>query len=171
MGPVIRSDQALDTDFDKSVMNYLFNEFGGNIQARLKTQYRANEKIMLWSNDVFYEGELEADDSVKNIDIKDLLTSNTSDCYTDPLILIDTLNADGYYHERRMQTSFTNAGEAKLVAYQVRALISGGLSPRHIGVISPYRSQVDYIKRLLCMLLSFIIVILIKVQLTFPIYK
>lgn len=42
-----------------------------------------------------------------------------------------------------------NVGEAQVVVAQVRALIVSGLSPEKIGVISPYKSQVDHIKKLL----------------------
>ena len=98
---------------------------------------------------LFCLGELEADKSVRNITLKDIIQP-TSDCYTDPLILIDTSSGNRTYHESRMQTSYTNVGEAKLVAKQVRALIAGGLNSKQVGVITPYRSQVDCIRKLLC---------------------
>jgi superfamily I DNA and/or RNA helicase len=139
----------MEANFDKSVMTYLFEQFGNNVQTRLKTQYRANEKIMMWSNEMFYENELNADKSVRFICVEDILEPG-SNCYTSPLVMLDTLNAPGNFYERRSQTSFTNYGEAKLVEEQVRGLIAGGINPRQIGVISPYRSQVRVIKELLC---------------------
>lgn len=48
-----------------------------------------------------------------------------------------------------MQTSYKNVGEAQILANQIRALIVSGLSPEDIGVITPYKSQVDHIKHLL----------------------
>jgi hypothetical protein len=58
VGPVIRSDKALESNFGDSIMAYLFKEFGKNVQTRLQTQYRSNDKIMQWSSETFYDGEL-----------------------------------------------------------------------------------------------------------------
>lgn len=135
-------------------MSYLSKEFRNEVQVRLKTQYRSNEKIMMWSNNTFYDGEVCADESVRNSSIKDLIDP-VSTCYTDPLILIDTQGAGRKFHERRAQTSFTNFGEAMIIEEQVRALVKSGLSPKMIGVISPYRSQVEHIRRLLSMFCLF----------------
>ncbi|KAI6177486.1 hypothetical protein M3Y97_00912900 [Aphelenchoides bicaudatus] len=148
LGPVLFSPEAIEANYGETIMAYLFKEFGTSVQTRLKTQYRSNEKIMLWSNDQFYDGELEADESVKDICVQDLITP-VSDCYTEPLVLIDTLNAGGKYFEQRVGTSYRNIGEAQVIDKQVRALISSGLNPKGIGVITPYRGQVNCIMKLL----------------------
>lgn len=115
---------------------------------RLQIQYRSNEKIMSWSNKMFYGGELKADESVKDICLEDIVIPN-EDCYTEPLVMMDTLNAGPSYHEVRVQTSYKNPGEAKIVEKQVRSLIQSGLNPKQIGVITPYRAQASLIKEYL----------------------
>jgi superfamily I DNA and/or RNA helicase len=56
------------------------------------------------------------------------------------------LHAGEKYHERRKGTSYMNVGEAQIVEEQVRALIESGLSPDKIGVITPYKGQVEHIR-------------------------
>lgn len=143
---LVSSKEAEKADFGKSVMAYFEKEFGSKIQARLQVQYRSNEKIMQWSSNIFYDGELKADDSVKDILISDIIKP-TPNCYADPLVMIDTLNAGRSYYEVREQTSYKNFGEAAIVETQVRALIESGLKPSQIGIITPYKSQSNLIKK------------------------
>jgi superfamily I DNA and/or RNA helicase len=59
VGPLIRSEKAIDTGFGNSIMAYLYKEFGNKVQTRLQIQYRSNEKIMKWSSETFYDSELQ----------------------------------------------------------------------------------------------------------------
>lgn len=64
VGPVISSSKAIGLNFGDSIMAYLFKEFGNKVQTRLQTQYRSNEKIMKWSSETFYDGELQVSTSL-----------------------------------------------------------------------------------------------------------
>ncbi|KAI6204996.1 Proable exocyst complex component Sec6 [Aphelenchoides besseyi] len=118
------------------------------IQQRLTRQYRSNEKIMLWSNNAFYDGQLEADESVKDININEIL-ENPLEEYYEPLIFIDTKNAGASYEQRRQTTSLRNDGEAHEIVKHVQRLMKAGLPAKDIGVITPYLAQANCIKQLL----------------------
>ncbi|KAI6209857.1 Proable exocyst complex component Sec6 [Aphelenchoides besseyi] len=146
LGPVNRKQEQIEKE--PTIMEYLYKEFGSQIQQRLNRQYRSNEKIMQWSNEAFYNGELEADENVKNININEILEKPLNKDH-EPLIFIDTKNDDDFYEQRRYKTSFRNEGEAKEVVKHVRRLMKAGLPATEIGVITPYLAQADYIKQLL----------------------
>ncbi|KAI6231988.1 Proable exocyst complex component Sec6 [Aphelenchoides besseyi] len=131
-----------------TVMDHLDKEFGSKIQQRLTRQYRSNEKIMLWSNNAFYDGQLEADESVKDININEIL-ENPLEEYYEPLIFIDTKNAGASYEQRRQTTSLRNDGEAHEIVKHVQRLMKAGLPAKDIGVITPYLAQANCIKQLL----------------------
>lgn len=68
----------------------------------------------------------------------------------DPLVFVDTANEDvddnsKDRYERRIGSSYSNPYEARLVARHVNRLVAAGLAPEKIGVITPYRAQVNAI--------------------------
>ena len=139
----------IEEKFSRSVPEYLEDEFGDKFQLMLKRQYRANERIMRWSSDTFYHGALEADDSVRNIELADLLHANavqTSVAHLEPLVYIDTAHAGVDYFERYVDHSYSNEGEAAQIEAQVRALIAVGVRVSDIGIITPYVAQTELIK-------------------------
>lgn len=49
--------------------------------------------------------------------------------------------------EERDRTGFlTNTGEAKIITMLIEALVAGGVSTNDIGIIAPYRNQVNVIR-------------------------
>jgi superfamily I DNA and/or RNA helicase len=104
----------------------------------LAEQHRMNEKIMRYPSDALYEGRLRAHPSVAHHAIDDA-----------PLEMIDTAGR-GFDEETPADSeSKFNEGEAELAAAQVRKLLSAGVQPRDIAVISPYDAQVQRIRHLL----------------------
>lgn len=124
----------------------------------LNIQYRMNEELMRFSSDWFYEGKLEAAPSVKHRSLISELDS--------PLVWIDssdieqqdtTVGDPASYYEQYSGSNYgrINKAEATLT---LRALLdyTAKISYRRIldehidiGVISPYRAQVQYLRRLL----------------------
>lgn len=98
----------------------------------LDTQYRMNEQIVGFSNAQFYHGLLKTDVSVKNQHINDGFEA---------LEFIDT--AGCAYDEIKENESLSNPDEVTLVKKRVDELIT---FTTQIGVISPYRSQVDLLE-------------------------
>ncbi len=112
----------------------------------LDTQYRMHEDIMAFPNARFYEGRLQAHESVAQRTLGVL----------PPLSFIDTAGR-GWDEERsspeadktgRSHASIRNPEEAQFTTERVRGLLSDhpGAS---IGVIAPYRAQVTLLEALL----------------------
>lgn len=108
----------------------------------LNVQYRMNEKIMNYSNQVFYEEALKADESVKNhqLSIKD-------NC---PIIFIDTVGCGFEEKINEERQSRYNPDEFQILCehlYQLMDAFEEDNLP-NIAIISPYREQVIYMKKI-----------------------
>ena len=126
----------------------------------LKVQYRMNEHIMRFSSNWFYNGDVEADSSVKNRSILD---------YDRPMMWIDTSslpespNEEGDatevpdYKESFVGSSYgrINKAEAELTLQTLTNYINKIGKTRFlderldVGVISPYKVQTQYLRSLI----------------------
>lgn len=106
----------------------------------LEEQYRMHELIMGFSSSEFYEGRLKADKSVAQ---HVLFEGNQ------PLLFIDSAGCG--FDEKLTGTSISNPEEAafllKHLSNYLSQLGSSGNFP-NVGVISPYRHQVEILKEL-----------------------
>lgn len=107
----------------------------------LQQQYRMNEAIMAYSSKVFYEGTLQADETVAH---HLLFTGDT------PLNFIDTAGCG--FEEKPEGTSTTNPEEAAFVFKHLQVLVED-LKKHYseanfpsIAVISPYKEQIRLLK-------------------------
>lgn len=111
----------------------------------LSTQYRCDPKIMNFSSEVFYDGKLEAAESVYR--------RNTS-WVGNPVEWIDTAGMG--FRERYSPDTMgrLNKAEARLTVATLKDIIAGlteeTANGKHVsfGIISPYRAQVLLLKRL-----------------------
>lgn len=108
----------------------------------LNVQYRMHEAIMGFSNEQFYNNELVADDTVKN----HLLNLETGK----PVVFIDTA---GCGFEEKINPEFKsrfNPDEFQMLCEHLYLLIDAYQEKEmplpSIGIISPYREQVIYMK-------------------------
>jgi ATP-dependent RNA/DNA helicase IGHMBP2 len=118
------------------------------VSVMLRNQYRMNEQIMEFSSVEFYDGELEADNSVKGAVLGD------DEWLAQPLTFIDTAGC-GFDETVHPETqSIYNPEEAHLVLKHLDILL-GHLLQAHpalitsnfrMGVISPYRAQIDFLQ-------------------------
>ena len=109
----------------------------------LETQYRMHQQIMDFSSRYFYEGRLIAHESVATATLGELA----------PAEMIDTAGT-GYEEKVDPETLSTgNPDEAKLVlrlvAQRVAELPEEEQGQIRIGIIAPYRAQVEYLKEYL----------------------
>lgn len=133
--PTVKSQEAAQKGLTTTLLEKRVERTDQHVL--LRTQYRMNEGIMAFSNKAFYEGKLEAHPSVANHSIGDDSV---------PLSFIDTAGT-GYEEELGEATlSRCNPEEARLA---LRVLDSLELGDHSVGVISPYRAQVDALKDLL----------------------
>jgi len=135
--PTVKSQKAGRAGLEETLIEQCIDNFK-NV-ALLKTQYRMNEKIMGFSNDYFYDNQLEADYSVKN----HLLFKNDL-----PVEFIDTAGC-GFEEKQNPKTkSIYNPGEYKILWKHLDTLLPSldKKNPPNIGIIAPYKQQVIYLK-------------------------
>lgn len=143
--PTIKSIAAMKGGLDKTLMQRIV-ERKPEAVTLLKMQYRMNEDIMRFSSDWFYHGEVEAAPMVKYRGILDL----------DKAIEWKDTSGDTS-HEEFVGDNFgrINKEEAQLTLltlaeYFVRIGRQRIIDERiDVGIISPYRAQVQYLRHLI----------------------
>ena len=143
--PTIKSVAAMKGGLDKTLMQRIV-ERKPEAVTLLKMQYRMNEAIMRFSSDWFYHGEVEAAPMVKYRGILDL----------DKAIEWKDTSGDTS-HEQFVGDNFgrINKEEAQLTLltlaeYFVRIGKQRIIDERiDVGIISPYRAQVQYLRHLI----------------------
>jgi superfamily I DNA and/or RNA helicase len=148
--PTIKSYAALKAGLDKTLMERIV-ENKPEVVTLLKMQYRMNEEIMRFSSDWFYGNQVESAPEVKYRSILDLDI---------PMTWVDTsqFSVDGLqFTEEFVGESFgrINKAEAELTLLVLEQYFQKIGKQRilderlDVGVISPYRAQVQYLRRLL----------------------
>jgi superfamily I DNA and/or RNA helicase len=152
--PTVKSIAALKAGLGKTLMERIV-EMHPEAVTLLKIQYRMNDDIMRFSSNYFYEGKVESAPEVKYRSILDLdipiewISPNHLDH-------LDNLEKPDY-HEQFVGESFgrINKAEAELTLntlqhYFERIGKQRILDERiDVGIISPYRAQVQHLRRLL----------------------
>lgn len=148
--PTVKNYEAAKQGLEKTLFEKLMNE--KNISQMLKIQYRMNEMIMEFSNREFYNGELEADESVKHHTLLD-----NDKVLSMPFEFIDIAGC-GFEEKTNPETkSRYNPEEANILAKHLLNLLVyiQNIQPEiftddfSIGIISPYKAQVQYLRNLL----------------------
>ncbi len=163
--PTVKSVAALRAGLGKTLMERIA-ENKPEVVTLLKIQYRMNEEIMRFSSDWFYHGEVE---SAPQIKYRSILEDDS------PITWIDTSNEENQvtiegddvvsgekrddmnFHEQFVGESFgrINKAEADLTLLTLAEYLTQVGKRRvleesiDVGIISPYRAQVQYLKRLL----------------------
>ncbi len=143
--PTVKSIAALRGGLATTLMERIVKQ-KPEVVTLLKTQYRMNERIMRFSSDWFYGGMVEAAPQIKYRGILD---------FDIPMTWIDTSGTDG--KEEFVGESFgrINRAEADLTLgvlqdYFTKIGKERILEERiDVGVISPYRAQVQLLRRLI----------------------
>ena len=149
--PTILNEDAARGNLSKSLFERLLEMHGDKIRVMLDVQYRMNDEIAEFPNEEFYDGKLKADESVKKHNLLDILPeSKFVNEDIKPFLFIDTVGSETFKERtRRGSTSKENAGEAKLVEEIAQRLLSSGIKPEDIAIISPYDDQVALIRKML----------------------
>ncbi len=157
--PTIKSYAALKAGLGKTLMERIV-ENKPEVVTLLKMQYRMNEEIMRFSSDWFYGNQVESAPEVKYRSILDLDI---------PMTWIDTSQfnvpdnpeepgkpSPPLFHEEFVGENFgrINKAEAELTLMALEEYFKKIGKQRileerlDVGVISPYRAQVQYLRRL-----------------------
>ena len=122
---------------------------GDRLRRLLTVQHRMNEALMAFPSESKYEGRLEAAPEVANRRLEMLEGVQEDPLRPGPLVFLDTAGK-GWRDERSSDDASTsNPSQARRVSREVRRLLSRGLPPRDIAVITPYRAQALALKALL----------------------
>jgi ATP-dependent RNA/DNA helicase IGHMBP2 len=139
--PTVKSIDAQRAGLSITLLEKCIERFKPHTIALLKTQYRMNETIMGFSNQYFYKNELNADSTVANQTLplmgrKAMLFIDTAGCGFE-----ETTNPE--------QRSKFNPDEFGILREHLYQLLNayGDLPKPTIGIISPYKEQVNYITK------------------------
>lgn len=151
--PTVKSVESMRGGLGRTLMERIA-EIKPEAVTLLKMQYRMNERIMRFSSDWFYGGMVESAPQVGHRGILD---------YDTPMVWIDTseigTDNDGrpLFEEQFVGESFgrINKAEAMLTLATLESYFKKIGKQRvldesiDVGVISPYRAQVQYVRRLI----------------------
>jgi ATP-dependent RNA/DNA helicase IGHMBP2 len=147
--PTIVTQEALAEGFGVSLFERLVALYGRQIARRLTMQHRMHEAIMGFSSTEFYEGALEADESVRRHLLAELPDAKDAATTRSPMEFIDTAGA-GFDEELEPDgESRLNRQEADLTRRKVQELLHCGVGSTDIAVIAPYAAQVRLLRELL----------------------
>uniref|UniRef100_A0A3Q3WQ27 RNA helicase n=1 Tax=Mola mola TaxID=94237 RepID=A0A3Q3WQ27_MOLML len=161
LGPILRSPFALKYGMGLSLLERLMNDFplyqknegvfNNHFVTKLLHNYRSHPAILKIPNELFYDGELQvcADEILRN-----------SYCYWEylpkpgfPVIFHGVTGIDA---REASSPSFFNVAEVEVMMDYVKKLLQThgkkGLAtilPKDIGIIAPYRKQVQKIRKAL----------------------
>ncbi|CAI1492993.1 Superfamily I DNA and RNA helicase and helicase subunits [Thermococcus nautili] len=153
--PTILSEKA--KELSKTLFEGLIERYPGKSEM-LTVQYRMNERLMEFPSREFYEGRIEAGESVRGITLADLGVKSPEDGDAwakvlkpeNVLVFIDTAGREDRFERQRYGSeSRENPLEARLVKEAVEGLLRLGVKAEWIGVITPYDDQRDLISSLL----------------------
>ena len=145
--PTVKSIAAQRAGLGKTLMERIV-ENKPDVVTLLKVQYRMNDEIMRFSSDWFYDGKVESAPQIKYRGILD---------YDIPMMWVEASPEDSSgFHETFVGESFgrINKDEAELTLKTLEDYF-GKIGKQRIldeqidvGIISPYRAQVQYLKQL-----------------------
>ena len=157
--PTVKCQEAMRGGLGRTLMEHVAETRPETVRL-LTTQYRMNEELMRFSSDWFYGGRLQAAPEVRHRSLLDDMDW--------PLVWVDTDNlsddsesdatdAGGNMRESFVAASYgrINKGEARLTLrtlcnYVERIGRQRLIGERvDIGIISPYKAQVQYLRALL----------------------
>ena len=150
--PTVKSMAALKGGLGKTLMERLV-EIKPTCVTLLQTQYRMHEQIMRFSSDYFYGGKVETAPQIK---YRGILDYDIPIEWDSPQ---ETMQTDGSDHTGETFVGDTygriNKGEAQLTLDKLQQYFNKigkqRILDEHIdvGVISPYRAQVQYLRLLI----------------------
>lgn len=141
--PTVKSIMALKGGLGKTLMERIVENKPETVTL-LKMQYRMNEQIMKFSSEWFYHGMVESAPTVSHRGILD---------YDTPMMWIDTAECDGKEEFVGENFGRINRAEAELTLRTLQQYLEKIGKQRileesiDVGIISPYRAQVQLLRK------------------------
>lgn len=141
--PVVKSIKAKNEGLDVTMLDRCIKLDG--VSSLLTRQYRMHNAIMSFSNNYFYNNELEADITVKEALLD---ATSESELLCTPVELIDTAGCSFDELQNPETLSLCNPGEAELLFKHLNFLLEQYVHsyPEQkisVGIISPYKEQIE----------------------------
>jgi predicted DNA helicase len=119
-----------------------------NAVTLLNKQYRMNSPIMAFSNNYFYNNELEADETVKD---SVLANEEEENFFNKPIEFVDTAGCSFDEEQNPETLSSFNVGEGNLLFKHLQELLKWYSELEYtqlidVGIISPYKEQISWLK-------------------------
>jgi len=146
--PTIYSDEAKKKGLGTTLFERLQKILPPEGQTLLRIQYRMHETIMGFSSKEFYDGALQADESVRAHTAQELPGVQATTLTTKPMIYVDTAGAGYEEAWNDLLESRENEGEAKLALYLYQQLRDAGIPARQIALLTPYVAQARLLRQL-----------------------
>ncbi len=144
--PTIYSKEAVAGGLAVTLFERLKSILPDDLQTLLRVQYRMHEAIMGFSSEQFYEGRLIAHESVKSHTACELDGAKNTELTRAPLHFIDTAGSGFEESWNDLLESRQNEGEANLAVKILEELLSAGLGPRQVAILTPYVAQARLLK-------------------------
>ncbi|KAJ7720843.1 AAA domain-containing protein [Mycena metata] len=151
--PLLRPPRTLET----TLFDRLEKMYGGSIKRMLQVQYRMHADICAFPSQTLYSSKLTSSPAVAAHLLRDLPETHADspddekEVLGTPVVFFDTAGCE--YFERLEgdgdEGSRCNENEATVVKNWVDRLISSGVQPTQIAVISPYQAQVTLLTSLI----------------------
>lgn len=141
--PTVKSIMALKGGLGKTLMERIVENKPETVTL-LKMQYRMNEQIMKFSSEWFYHGMVESAPTVSHRGILD---------YDTPMMWIDTAECDGKEEFVGENFGRINRAEAEITLQTLQQYLEKIGKQRileesiDVGIISPYRAQVQLLRK------------------------
>ena len=139
--PTVKSIAALKAGLGKTLMERLVETHPETVTL-LKIQYRMSEDIMRFSSDYFYDGQVESAPEVKYRSILDLdkaIEWKSLEETEESLLNSSRINtSEAELTLNTLQQYFERIGKQRLLDERI-----------DVGIISPYRAQVQLLRRML----------------------
>ncbi len=144
--PTVIDQEAARQGLSSTLFERLGARFGASALVMLETQYRMHERLMRFPSQSLYDGRLRAAEQVAARSLVQLPGVQDDPLRPGPWHFIDC--AGKGFSERRDDDdpSTCNEGFAERTTAEVRRVLSRGLPPSELAVITPYRAQVRLLR-------------------------
>ncbi|KYR00392.1 DEAD/DEAH box helicase domain-containing protein [Tieghemostelium lacteum] len=160
--PLVQNPEAKKLGMDISLFKKLSSQHPFSV-SNLTFQYRMSQDIMSISNTLVYNGKLKCGNSIVSnhqLNIPNLLLESSESkfvekwlyetCYPKRSVVFLNTDTNETFQESKLGDFFYNLQEANTIARIVDCLVNlYSISPSDIGVLSPHRLQLKYIKNAL----------------------
>lgn len=143
--PVVKSKEAAKEGLSITMLDRCIQL--KNTMVLLNRQYRMNSAIMAFSNMVFYDNKLIADESVAS----ELVINDDNDVCNRVIEFIDTAGCSFTEIQNPETLSYSNPQEADLLFRHLKQFLENysvykAAESLSLGIISPYKEQVEWMR-------------------------